>query len=221
MVDAVVFDLDGLLLESEQVWSAAKRELTAECGGRWTGEAERAMLGMSSPEWTAYMRAELGVELEPEAISADVVARVERAYAAQLPLLPGADEAVHALADVWPLGLASSSNREVIDLVLRRAGWASRFTVTVSSEEVARGKPAPDVYLEAVRRLGVAPQSAVAFEDSSAGLRSAAAAGLAVIAVPNEGYPPDDAALGAAAIVLDSLRDLTPETVRAAVRERR
>ena len=209
-VAAVVFDLDGVLVDSEQVWDDARRELVAEQGGTWTDDATRAMMGMSSPEWSRYVHEELGVDLEPAAISAAVVDRLERLYRRRLPLLPGAREAVEALAERWPLGLASSSNREIIDLVLELSGLASAFTATASSEEVARGKPAPDVYLEAARRLDVLAADCAAVEDSSNGLRAAAAAGMTVIALPNSAFPPDEDALRLAAAVIHSLDELRP-----------
>ncbi len=171
MIEAVVFDLDGVLLDSEQLWTDAKRDLVGEHGGRWTDEAEHAMLGMSSPEWTRLMRDDLGVPLEPDEISAEVVRRIEALYEKRLPVLPGADEAVRRLAARWPLGMASSSNREIIDLTLAKSGWTDLFDTTVSSEEVARGKPAPDVYLEAARRLGADPESSAAVEDAAAGIQ--------------------------------------------------
>jgi HAD superfamily hydrolase (TIGR01509 family) len=217
-VEAVVFDLDGVLLDSEQLWNEAKREVVGEAGGRWREDAPRAMMGMSSPEWAAYMRDSLGVPLELDEINRSVVARMESLYRLRLPLLPGAVEAVRAVGGRWPLALASSSNREIIDLALSLAGLAGVFAVTVSSEEVARGKPAPDVYLEACRRLGVSPGAAVAVEDSSNGLRSAAAAGMTVIAVPNPHYPPDADAVALAAVVIGSLDELTPELVERASR---
>ena len=138
------------------------------------------MMGMSSPEWSRYVRDELGVALDPGEISADVVARLERSTASGCPWIEGAREAVERLSRRWPLGLASSSNREIIDLFLELSGLADRFAVTVSSEEVARGKPAPDVYLEAARRLGVAPAACTAVEDSENGIRAAKAAGMRV-----------------------------------------
>jgi HAD superfamily hydrolase (TIGR01509 family) len=216
VVDAVIFDLDGLLLESEQVWNAAKERLTRERGGRWRDEARREMLGMSSPEWSRYMRDELSIPMDPEEISAEVVRLMGEEYERELPVLPGAGDAVERLAARWPLGLASSSNREVIDLVLERAGWAALFAATVSSEEVARGKPAPDVYLETARRLRASPEGCVAVEDSSAGIRSARAAGLAVIAVPNRDYRPEEDVLAQSRVVLGSLRELDVETVEEA-----
>lgn len=218
--EAVIFDLDGLLLESEQLWDEAKRRLVSERGGRWTGEASQTMLGMSSPEWAAYMRHELGVPLEPDAISTEVVRIMGALYERELPVLPGAADAVSRLAARWPLGLASSSNREIIDLALATAGWTGLFAVTVSSEEVERGKPAPDVYLEAASRLDVARERCVAIEDSGPGMASASAAGLAVIAVPNRSYPPTADALELAAVVLDSLHDLVPAAVERAARTR-
>jgi HAD superfamily hydrolase (TIGR01509 family) len=168
-VEAVVFDLDGVLIDSEQAWDDARQDLVAEHGGTWTEGASRAMLGMSSKEWPAYVRDELGVGLTADEINAEVVRRLTARYEDELPVLPGAREAVARLGDRWPLALASSSNREVIDLVLDALGVTERFAVTVSSEEVGRGKPAPDVYLEAVRLLGADPSRCVAVEDSENG----------------------------------------------------
>ena len=209
-VAAVVFDLDGVLVDSEQVWDAARRELVAEHGGTWTDDATRAMMGMSSPEWSRYMHDELGVELDPAEISTAVVQKPDRLYRRELPLLPGAREAVRRLAAHWPLGLASSSNREIIDLVLELAGLAGEFAATVSSEEVPRGKPAPDVYLEAARRLGVPAAECAAVEDSTNGLRAAAAAEMRVIAFPNAAFPPDEDALRPALAIIRSLDELRP-----------
>jgi HAD superfamily hydrolase (TIGR01509 family) len=209
----VIFDLDGVLLDSEQVWNQAKEQLVRERGGRWREEAPRDMMGMSSPEWSAYLRDELGVDLDPQAISDEVVRRLERIYRGELPVLDGAVEAVERLAGHWPLGLASSSNREIIDLFLELSGLAPRFAVTISSEEVERGKPAPDVYLEAARRLEAEPSRCVAVEDSENGIRAAHAAGMRVLALPNPHYPPDPKALADADEVIGSLRELTPERV--------
>jgi HAD superfamily hydrolase (TIGR01509 family) len=215
MPEAVIFDLDGVLLDSEQRWNEAKEALVRESGGAWADDAPSVMMGMSSPEWSAYMRDQLQVPLDAEAINADVVRRMHDGYAAGLPLLPGAIDAVRALAARWPLGLASSSNREIIDVFLDAADVRGAFGATVSSEEVARGKPAPDVYLAAAAALGVPPQRCVAIEDSANGLRAARAAGMAVIAVPNPHYPPDEDALALAAATVEVVGEVTPELVEA------
>jgi HAD superfamily hydrolase (TIGR01509 family) len=217
VIAAVIFDLDGLLIDSERAWDRVRRAYVEERGGRWRDSATRDMLGMSSVEWSRYVHEELGVDLPPERISEEVAARVAELYERELPLLPGAVEAVERIAERWPLGLASSSNRELIDRVLELAGIASRFQATVSSEEVVRGKPAPDVYLEAASRLGVEPERAAAIEDSTNGLRAARAAGLGVVAIPNRAFPPAADALGEADVVLDSLEVLTPAAVESAL----
>src|SRR5919202_5029978 len=211
--DAVVLDLDGVLVDSEERWDEARRELVAERGGTWKDGATEAMLGMSAPEWSAYVRDELGVDLPAAEIDALVVEHLVAGYRRGLPLLPGAVAAVRALAERWPLGLASSSNAPVIALVLEETGLDGVIRAWVSSEEVERGKPAPDVYLEAARRLGVDPARCAAVEDSTNGLLSAHAAGMRVIAVPDDRYPPSDEALAVADVRLGSLRELTPEVV--------
>ena len=213
MIEAVVFDLDGVLLDSEQVWDEVREELVKERGGRWHEQAQTEMMGMSSIEWSRYMHDELDLPEPPEEISAEVVRRLDEVYRKRLPLIDGAREAVERLAARWPLGLASSSNREVIDLVLDLSGLARYFRVTVSSEEVPRGKPAPDVYLEAARGLGVPPERCAAVEDSHNGIRSAKAAGMRVIAIPNQHYPPGEEALALADVKLGSLAELTPSIV--------
>ena len=212
-LDAVVFDLDGVLIEGEEVWDAVRHELVRARGGHWVPEATAAMMGMSSPEWSRYMAGELGVPRAPAAIVAETIAGVEARYAAALPLVEGAVEVVRELATHWPLGLASSANRPIIELVLDRAGLTGCFRATVSSEEVARGKPAPDVYLEAARRLGVAADRCAAVEDSANGLRSAAAAGMWVVAIPNRRYPPPPELVQAADLVVPELRALTPSAI--------
>jgi HAD superfamily hydrolase (TIGR01549 family) len=203
-------------MDSEQRWNEVKEELVRESGGRWRDEAPTAMMGMSSPEWSAYLRDELAVPMDADAINRDVVARMEDGYRRALPLFDGAGDAVRALAGRWPLGLASSSNRELIDLFLELSGFGDAFRVTVSSEEVERGKPQPDVYLKTARELGADPARCVAVEDSANGLRAAAAAGMTVIAVPNPHYPPDAGALALAAATVTVVGEVTPELVERA-----
>lgn len=214
VIDAIIFDLDGVLLDSERVWDEVRESLVRERGGRWHDRAQRDMMGMSSPEWSRYMHDVLELDESPAEIDAEVVRRMEERYRASLPAVAGAAEAVERIAAGFPLGLASSSNRPLIELALELLGVRGLFRATVSSEEVARGKPAPDVYLEAARRLEVDPERAAAVEDSHNGILSAKAAGLRVIAVPNAQFPPDGGALAEADAVLRSLDELTPEVIR-------
>ena len=212
-IEAVVFDLDGVLVDSEHVWDEVREELARERGGRWHERAQADMMGMSSTEWSRYMHDVVGLSASPEEINDEVVRRMQARYADDLPLIDGAVEAVERLAGSFRLALASSSNRPLIDAVLAEAGLKRFFEATVSSEEVARGKPAPDVFLEAARRLGVAAERCAAIEDSGNGLRAAHAAGMRVIAIPNRRYPPPAEALALADVRLDSLDDLSSEVV--------
>jgi HAD superfamily hydrolase (TIGR01509 family) len=213
MIEAVVFDLDGVLVQSEELWDGARRELAEDHGIEWPEGATDAMMGMSSKEWSRYMHDEVGVPDEPEEINRKVLAWVERRYRDELPWIPGAQEAVRRIGRHFPLGLATSSNREIIDIVVEVGGLGDLLQVTVSSEEVERGKPAPDVYLEATKRMRVDPRRTAAVEDSSNGLLAAQAAGMRVIAIPNDAHPPAEKGLAAADVVLDSIEDLSPGVV--------
>ncbi len=214
MIDAVVFDLDGVIIDSEQLWDDVREGLARERGGRWSDQAQADMMGMSSTEWSRYMHEVVGLPEPPEEVNREVVRRMLGRYAEHLPLIDGAVEAVPQLAAHWPLGVASSSNRELIDRVLELSGLTRYFKLTVSSEEVERGKPAPDVYLEAARRLNVAAPHLVAIEDSASGIRSARAAGMHVVAIPNRAFPPPADVLALASVVLESIKELDPEVVR-------
>jgi HAD superfamily hydrolase (TIGR01509 family) len=218
VIEAFVFDLDGVLLDSEQVWDEAREQLANERGGRWHPQAQRDMMGMSSPEWSRYMHDVIGLPEPPEQINREVVERLAAIYREHLPVIPGAREAVERMAARWPLGVASSSNRELIELVLDLLGVAHLFAATVSSEEVGRGKPAPDVYLEAARRLQASPAHTAAVEDSHNGILAAKAAGMCVLAIPNAHFPPGPDALEQADTALKGLAELTAETVEATCR---
>jgi HAD superfamily hydrolase (TIGR01509 family) len=215
VVEAIVFDMDGVLIDSEPVWERVRRNFVASCGGQWAQDAQDRMMGMSTAEWSAYISEDFGVHLPPAQVAERVIAAMKAEYQAHLPLLPGAVDAVRALSARWPLAVASSAPKSLIEAVLDASALRPAFAAAVSSEEVTRGKPAPDVYLEATRRLGVPPAACAAVEDSSNGLRSAAAAGLAVIAVPRPEYPPAEDALRKARVVLDSLTKLTPDVIAA------
>jgi len=215
MIEAVVFDLDGVLIDSEPVWEEVRRGLVAERGGHWAPDAQRRLMGMSTPEWARYLSEDLGVGLPQDKVAATVIDRMAARYREHLRLMPGAVEAVRRLAARWPLGLASSAPAVLIETVLETAGLRPSFQVTMSTEQVPHGKPAPDIYLAVASRLGREPSRCAAVEDSSNGLRSAAAAGMHVIAIPHPRYPPDPDALARADLVLSSLAELTPDAVSA------
>ena len=212
-IEGVVFDMDGVLVDTEHLWDEVREDLTTEWGGRYTPEAQEAMMGMSSLEWSRYLHETVGLREPPETINAEVVRRMLARYEVELPVVPGAIDAVRRLGHAGlRLAVASSSNRELIDAVLRRLELTPLFETTVSSEEVARGKPAPDVYLEAARRLDLPPARCAAIEDSASGIRAAHAAGMRVLAYPNRHYPPPAEALALADGVLESLDDLVSAT---------
>jgi HAD superfamily hydrolase (TIGR01509 family) len=213
MIEAVIFDLDGVLIDSEPVWEQVRRQVVAEHGGHWADDAQRRLMGMSTPEWARYLSTDLGVGLPPDDVAKLVIDQMADHYRRHLPLMPGATEAVRRLADRWPLGLASSSPAALIDTVLRQASLSALFATTMSTEQVASGKPAPDIYLAVAAGLGIEPATGAAIEDSANGLRSASSAGLAVVAIPHPRYPPGPDALGLASVVLPGLADLTPAVV--------
>ena len=210
-----MFDLDGMLIDSEPVWEQVRRRVVADYGGHWDADTQGRLMGMSTGEWSAYLSSGLGVRLSPAEVADVVIDAMASAYQEHLPLLPGAVEAVRRMGSRWPLGLASSSPPSLIGTVLDAAALRPMFRVVMSTEQVARGKPAPDIYLEVAARLKVPPTACVAVEDSSNGLRAAAAAGFVVIAVPRPAYPPAPDALKAARLVLPSLADLTVDAVAA------
>jgi HAD superfamily hydrolase (TIGR01509 family) len=215
MIEAVVFDLDGVLIDSEPVWEQVRRQLVAEHGGYWAPDAQRRLMGMNTQEWSRYLSEDLGVGLPPEKVAATVIELMADRYADHLPLMPGAVETVRTLAPRWPLGLASSSSPSLIDVFLDASSLRNSFTAAMSTQEVAQGKPAPDIYAAVAAQLGRQPERCAAVEDSSNGLRSATSAGLQVIAIPHPAYPPDPDALQAARLVLTSLAELTPGTIAA------
>jgi HAD superfamily hydrolase (TIGR01509 family) len=218
-IDSVIFDLDGVIVETEQEWNEVRREFAARYGGHWEESDQPAVMGANSMQWAEYMREQVGVQLDARDIYHGVIDGLRARYSEHLPLIPGARETVIGLARHYRLAVASSSPLELIEHSLELAGLRKYFAVLVSSDDVAVGKPAPDVYLEACRRLGTMPSRAVAIEDSSNGLRAAAAAGLAVIAVPNQDYPPTPDALELADIVLGSVGDVTGDIICAIQRE--
>ena len=214
-VAAVIFDLDGVIIDSEPVWETVRRGFVAESGGTWLPDSQRRLMGMSTAEWARYLAEDLAVPMAAEQVADEVVRLMVARYDVALPMIPGALEAVRRLSARWPLGLASSSPRRLIDTVLERSGLAASFKVTISTEEVPRGKPAPDVYLEVAKKLEVEPRACVAVEDSSNGVRSAVAAGMMTIALERPEYPVDPDARAGSAVSLTGIESLTVEMLAA------
>lgn len=212
-VEAVIFDMDGVLVESEALWDKAREDLVKETGGRWGAGAQRAMMGMASNQWSVYVRDELEVPMTAAAISKEIVRRLIVQYEEDFPAIDGAAEVVSAAAEKWPLAVASSSNRELIDLVIKIGELDKYFKATVSAEEVGRGKPAPDVFLEAARLLGTDPANCVVIEDSANGIKAAEAAGMKIIAAPNREFPPAEEDLARADLVIETVALITNEMI--------
>ncbi len=212
-IKAVLFDMDGVLIDSEPVWDRVRGGFVEQRGGRWTADVQRQMMGVSTVVWSTRLTKLLGGSPTPEEVATLVTREMADAYRQELPLIDGAAASVRNMAGRFRLGLASGSPRALIDLVLDLSEMSKHFTAVLSTDEVARGKPAPDPYLELCRRLRVAPSECVTIEDSSNGLRSAGAAGTRVIALPRPGYPPDTEALALSEIVLQSVSELTHELV--------
>lgn len=211
-MQTVIFDLDGTLIESEQIWRDVREAFVREHGGRWHSGAQAAMIGLRTDEWARYIHDDLRVPLEPDEIAKEVVAQVA-ARLHDVPVLPGADAALERLARDFRLGLATSAALPVAQTVLERTGWRKYFAVVVSADEVPRGKPAPDVYLRALELLQADPARTAAVEDSANGIRSAHAAGLRVIAIPNHEFPPDAEVLALASRVLENLDQLNADVI--------
>ena len=214
MISAVMFDLDGVLIDSEPVWERIRRDFAEQRGGTWTGDIQRRMMGARTADWSGALSELVGGSVSPESAAESVIAELASAYRKDPPLIPGAVEAVRGLAREFRLGLVSGSPQVLIVLVLHLLGLQDSFEVAMSADDVPHGKPMPDPYLELARRLNVAPATAAVVEDSGNGIRSGHAAGAHVIAIPRGALRPDAETLRLADVVLSGIRELTPEVVR-------
>lgn len=210
-VKAVVFDMDGVLTNTEEVWDEVRRGLAREHGLAWPDDATVAMMGMSTPEWAGYLVERVGFPGDAEATAREVIEAMAARYHSHLPINDGAADAVLRVADARPVALVSSSPRLLIDTVVGELGLDGVFDATVSTEEVAAGKPAPDGYLRGCELLGVEPSAAVAVEDSNSGVRSAAGAGLRVVAFPDPSHPLHDEVAALVSAVISGLDELTED----------
>jgi len=209
-----MFDLDGVLIDSEPIWERIRRDFAESRGGTWTGDIQRRMMGARTADWSGALSELVGGAISPESAAEQVIAQLAAEYRRHLPLIPGAPEAVRALAGSFRLGLVSGSPPVLIALVLQLLGVSDCFEVAMSADDVARGKPHPDPYLELARRLRVPPATCAVVEDSGNGIRSGHAAGARVIAIPGGAHQPDAETLHLAAVVLKRIQELTPEVVR-------
>jgi beta-phosphoglucomutase-like phosphatase (HAD superfamily) len=210
-IEAVLFDLDGVIVDSEPWWNAVRVEWATKLGLPWTEADNRACMGRNSRAWAAVMQERMHLDLSlPEIVKIVVDALVERYAREPVPRVPGAVEAVERIAETIPSAVASSAHPAVIAAALDSVGLAGCFRVVVSADDVAGGKPAPDVYLEAARRLGVRPDRCLAVEDSLNGVLAGRAAGMTVALVPNASVPPGEGAAEAASFVIARLIDLDP-----------
>ena len=209
---AVIFDLDGTLVDAEVWWNEVREAWAADHDRDWTAADQAAVMGANSAGWGRIMRDRLDLDLPvPEIVDA-IVGRVVERYAVRgAPVIDGAGELVRRLAaEGMPLAVASSAHRAVIDAALGALGIDQLFQVVLTSDQVAHGKPAPDVYLLAARELGVDPVDCLVVEDSLNGVLAGRAAGMTVVLVPNEAVPPAPGAREAASLVLERLTDLDP-----------
>lgn len=212
-IKGFIFDMDGVLTDTEHVWSVALQEVCHNNGGTFSHEHKMAMIGLSTPEWSAFMADKMGVQLPPPAIATAVEERLLELYEEHLPLIPGSIDAVKRLAESFKVAIASSSARRVIDTTTRLMGIDHLLSAKVSSEEVPRGKPSPDVYIEAAKRLELGPSECAAIEDSSNGMRAAHAAGVSTLGFPHVDFPASPDALALCSRVLSSMDELTVELI--------
>lgn len=213
-VQAVVFDMDGVVIDSEVVWQRVRTAYAQEFGRQWTQEDQVAMLGRSTPDWSAQMRARLGLQhLSDKDVAQAIIGRMLKAFAHEVPFRPGALEALQAIAGKYRVGLASGSPRVLVDCVLQHGNIAHCFQSVLSGDDVQHGKPHPEIYLRSLEKLGCAPVAAVGIEDAPNGLRALRNAGMWAIAAPCPEFPLDAESLSLAHRHISSMTELTPELV--------
>lgn len=213
MIEAIIFDMDGLLIDSEPCWDEARRIMAATAGVAWNKDDHKAVMGVSTNEWVEYMIKRLALDMPAAEVEETIIATMRDLYNERIPFLPGAEQAVTLAAKSYPLGLASGSPQRLIDTVTGSPSLRDKFRVILSGDQFLHGKPAPDIYLAAARALGVKPEHCVCLEDSGNGILAGANAGMKVIAVPDKRFMPSKEKLKRADVILGSLTEFSHETL--------
>lgn len=213
MIAAVMFDMDGLLVDSEPVWDEARSMMARSVGKSWNRADHKAVMGVSTEEWVDYMIRRLDLNLPPQTVETEIIAQMVALYERRIPFFKGASKAVALAADAFPTGLASGSPRRLIDTVTRHPALKDKFKAILSADQTGRGKPAPDVYLAAAAALAVAPEVCVCLEDSGNGILAGKSAGMRVIAIPDPRFPPSTEKLAQADVILESLSQFSLATI--------
>ncbi len=209
MIEAIIFDMDGLLVDSEPYWDNARSIMAAESGVKWNEDDHKAVMGVSTPEWVNYMIERLGLKLPPKSVEERIIGTMAGLYNQRIPFLPGAVEVVSSAAKHFTTALASGSPRSLIDTVTNSPALKGKFDLILSGDQFARGKPAPDIYLGAAEQLNLKPSQCACIEDSGSGILAGHSAGMKVIAVPDARFPPAAEHLARASIVLNSLKQFS------------
>lgn len=208
MIKAVIFDMDGLLIDSEPVWFRAKEDLLKEINYKWTWEDQKNSMGVSTETWVNYVYNFADQKFTKEEVLHGITDRMKTYYKnGEIDLMPGANEALQFAKNNFKVGLASGSYKDLLYGAVKSNNWESIFEEILSSDDIERGKPQPDIYLEVMKRLGVLPEECIVLEDSRDGIKAGVAAGAKVITVPSKDVPVPPEVLDSAYAVIDSLND--------------
>ena len=215
MIEAVIFDMDGVLVDSEVYWAKSREEFAQDMGKVWTDDDQRLAMGQSTIGWAKVMKERLQPEMTVDEIIIDMKKRVIAHYEERMPTRPGALEAVKLASKHYRVGLASGSPTEIIKSVLSLTGLDQIFEIMIYGDDIPNGKPAPDIYIEAMKQLGVNPAVTIGIEDSANGIRALKAAGMYAIAAPSPGFPLPVEIVEMSDAIIHSMEDFSTQLVHA------